>query len=215
MKNQSLTILLACLLLSACVTNVTRDLWALQPVTDTSKLNISYKSWNSDIRRTVSKFNQTREGWVEEGMWKKEEGEADVTVWIFVASLFTRVFTTEGIVDLRRMVNQYSGNGYVELGEQGVIKSGTGPVDYIFYRNSGQACVFVRAYWSDPELEGDKDLLPDAHDWMAGTSFIYTYYCRSEGGDLSLSQMNAFLDGIDLRNVYWPDDKFVNSGQGW
>ncbi|MGD8351206.1 MAG: hypothetical protein PVI79_18310 [Gammaproteobacteria bacterium] len=201
----------SCLFLAGSVA-AAEDLWDLKPIDDASQLNVSFHSAEAQYRRIEAQQSGTREGWVESGVWQAQAQSGKSQVFILVASLYDKAFTKKGIRSLRSLATTFSGSNNLAFGEQDTVASTSGDIDYVLYRASGQACVFMRKYWSDPELAADSDQLTAALGWVAGSNFIYVNYCRNGNADLQVKDMNTLFAGIEARKLYWPDDMFGEVG---
>ncbi|UCH41106.1 MAG: hypothetical protein JSU67_05365 [Gammaproteobacteria bacterium] len=198
--------------LSAGSVNAADDLWDLKTVEDVSRLKISFHSAIAQYRRIGARQSRTRDGWVESGIWEAEDQSGKSQVLIFIASLYHNAFTNKDIRDIRSLAKTFSGSSYLDFGERGTLTSGSGDMDYIFYRASRQSCVFVRKYWSDPELTSDIIQLTSTYGWVAGSNFIYVSYCGTGGADLQLKDMNVLFGGIEAKELYWPENMFGSVG---
>lgn len=197
-------------LIVGCTTTPTKKYGQLESTTDESKLNVSFGAESTDYQRTVSNINHSAIGWIEEGTWRARGDAGVAVVKIYLATLFDgRAYKKKSVWELQSLAVRFSGNAILDFGAQGVVKTNSGPIEYVFYRQSGRPCVFIRKYWSDPEMQGDINVYT-GYSWVAGTSLIYASDCRPGGDDLQLEDLNPLLIGIKARNLYWPDSMFVS-----
>ena len=199
------------LLTAGCATDQ-GNYWDMKKVRDFDNLNLSFRADGTSFERTAAERNQSRTGWIESGTWRADRDGDRATVWVFVATLYDKAFMKKNIRKIQDVARSVSGDSFLEFGSDGRIKSNSGDIDYVFYRASGQPCVLIRKYWSDPRLASDM-LRAVALEWVAGTHLIYAYHCRNSGPDLESGDMDILFDGISARNIVWPEDMFVNSDE--
>ena len=213
MKRSSIAIsALGILLAFGCTTSPQQEYGQLESTKDETKLNISFSAEGADYERTVSEVNHTAIGWIENGTWRASSDVGVAEVNVYIATLYDgRAFKKEHVQDMRKLVRGFSSLGAPDFGEQGEVTTNSGPIEYVFFRRSNKACVFIRKYWSDPELAGDINQLHATLGWVAGSSVIYASDCRPGGKDLQLNDLNRLFNGITAKNLYWPGSMFVSS----
>ena len=127
-----------------------------RPVYDESQLKVSFDAAHSQYRRTTSLQNKHQYGWAEFGTWQATEDAGVAEVSIFMVSLYgSYAFNKKNVKDLKSDVRDFLEQDQIDFEEQGKIKTDSGPIEYVFYQTSGQACVFIRKYWSDPRTASD------------------------------------------------------------
>lgn len=203
-----LAIIFSCLLIAGCVTDE-GSFWELKKEQDFSQLNISFHADEIPFERTEARRNRTGDGWIESGNWQAEESAGKSNIWIYVVTLYHKAFMKKDVRDMENLAKRLSGDSYLDFGRQDKIDTNTGELEYIYYRASGQPCVLIRKYWSDPELSADMGQLDATFAWVAGSNFIYAYYCKPSGPDLGKQELDLLLRGISATAVYWPDDMFI------
>jgi hypothetical protein len=198
-----------CLLAVGCATSQ-KEYGKLEKAEDDTKLNISFSVESVDYQRTVSEINHTGTGWVENGTWQASGDAGIAEVNIYIATLYDgKAFEKKSVKEMRGLVRALSGQSNLDIGEQGEVTTNSGPIEYVFYRTGARACVSIRKYWSDPELQGDINSYI-GFSWVAGTSFIFATDCRPGGEDLQLTDLNLLFNGITAKNLYWPGNMFVS-----
>lgn len=207
-------VICSCSLIAGCVTNE-GSYWDLNTVSDFNQLNIVFTAGEPRFLQVAAKRNRSGDGWIESGTWQADDEAGKSEVWVYLASLYSKAFNKKHIRDIENLARRVSGDSFVEITGQGRISSNSGPIDYAFYRASGQPCVLIRKYWSDPDLSGDVDQLNATFGWIAGSNFIYARYCRPSGADLQRQDMKLLFNGIKAKAVYWPDDMFVSAGEAF
>lgn len=213
MKASSIAIkVFGILLVAGCATTPLKEFGQLEPTTDDASLYISFAAEGADYQRTVSDINRSAIGWIERGTWWAYSDTGVATVNIYIATLYDgRAFKKKHVKDLPTLVRGFSSQAAPEFGWQGEVSTDSGPVDYIFFRRDARACVFIRKYWSDPDLASDIIQLTGTFHWIAGQSVIYASDCRPGSEDLQLSDLNLLFNGIEARNLYWPPSMFVSA----
>lgn len=205
-----MTAVISCFLIAGCVTDE-GSFWDLKTVHDYNQLNIEFRSDEAQFLRTAAKRNQNKDGWVESSTWQADDDSGESQVWIYIASLYNKAFMKKDIRDMQNLVRRLSGDSYLEFGRQDSFNTDSGELEYIYYSASGQPCVLIRKYWSDPELSADVGQLDATFEWIAGSNFIYAYYCKSSGPDLEKQDLEMLMQGITASDVYWPESMFVSA----
>ena len=187
------------------------NFYDFKPVYDESQLRVSFYTSGPEYRRTESLQNSHQNGWAEFGTWQATEDAGVAEVRVFMVSLYgTYAFNKKNVQDLKSDVRDFLGQDRIDFGEQGVVKTNSGPIEYVFYKTSGQACVFIRKYWSDPRTASDASRAT-ALKWVAGTSLVQALSCLPGRENLQLKDLNLLFNGITAREVYWPDSMFASS----
>lgn len=200
------------LLVVGCTTTKLQEFGELESTSDDSKLYVSFSAPGIDYERSVSRINRSAIGWIETGTWQAS-GESGVSeVEIYLAALYDgRAFRKSDVPDLRVLARRFSRSGAPSFGKQGELSTESGTVEYVFFRRNAETCALVRKYWSDPELTSDLIQLTSSFEWVAGQNVIHATDCRPGREDLGLDDLDRLFDGIDARNVYWPDSMFAGS----
>lgn len=201
---------IGCLVAAGCASGQ-KEYGTLERAGENDELYVSFDAAAANYRRTVSEINRTNIGWTEYGTWMASNDTGVAVVNIYLATLYDgRAFKKKGVQELRAVARDLSGLTNLDYGAEGTIDTNSGPVEYVFYRQSGRPCVFIRKYWSDPEMQSDLIQLTGTFGWIAGTSFIYASDCRAGDNDLQLQDLNRLFNGITATNLYWPKDMFTS-----
>ncbi len=61
---------------------------------------------------------------------------------------------------------------------------------------------------------GGVDSLRNANlgEFIIGNALLRAYFCEEQEDELELSDLEWFLEGVNVQNVYWPDERFKNIG---
>ena len=201
------------LLTIGCTTTPHKKYGQFEATTDDSKLKVSFAAAGADYQRTASNINHSAIGWIENGTWRADTDAGLAVVKIYLATLFDgRAYQKKGVLELKSRAIRFSGNAILDFGEQGIVKTNSGPIEYVFYKQSDRPCVFIRKYWSDPKLQGDINQLDGALNWAIGSSYILASDCRPGGDNLQLSDLNRLFNGITAKDLYWPSSMFKSVG---
>lgn len=201
-------VMFSCSLALGCASNQ-KDFGELRNAEEGEKLYISFEVPDADYRRTLSLINRTVIGWVESGTWIASSDSGGARVKIYVASLYDgRAFKKDTVIDMRSVARNFTSSTNLDFGEQGVIKTTSGDIDYLFFRQNSLPCMLIRKYWSDPELQSDLIQLTVTFEWVAGSSVIYAVSCQSGSRDLEPGDLNLLFNNMTVENLYWPSDMF-------
>ncbi len=175
--------------------------------------NIQLRLEGVTLNRTKARGYKNSLRWSEIGVWRDSSNTGQIRAFISVLALFHRVFVSTHRTPLHESIQELSGSGYVTLKERGSYKTLTGIVDYQFYNVSGLMCFYVENFWSDPSMRG-VDSLRNAKlgEYIIGNALLRAYFCEEQEDELELSDLEWFLEGVNVQNVYWPDERFKNIG---
>ena len=200
------------LLLAGCATTPLQEFGQLEETNDETKLYVSFSAEGADYRRMFSEINRAAIGWIEAGNWRAEVDGGFAEVRVYIATLYDgKAFQKKSIREIRTLARDFSRLSAPEFGARGKINTESGPVEYIFLRSDSRACVFIRKYWSDPELRSDIIQLTGTFHWISGQSMIYASDCRPDKESLQLTDLKRLFDGIKAKNLHWPDTMFKGS----
>ncbi len=194
------------LLVTSCATTGNQE-WRV--VEDYDQTNISVLMIDNPLIRTSAEARDFTSGWVERSDWTGSEEGSALQVRILVYALSNTVFSNKSKTNIEKTIRTVSGDGYLELAEKDKIPTRTGVVDYQFYTVSGLACFFVENYWFDRRtLMYDGVTNGDLDEYVIGNALLQAYYCDENKKSLGLADLEVFLEGIYVKNVYWPAQRF-------
>lgn len=196
------------LLLAGCATKRNTN-W--QTIEDPSKSKIYLTMPSLALNKTNTRFRGFGDSWLETGYWESGSKDLKIDIWINVYALYNNtVFSSGHYRDLGELVGELTGDGYLVLGKRDSYKTKTGIVDIQYYTISGLACFFVENYWLDGDTWSSDPLKSAGSEHIIGNSRLRANYCDENREILRLEDVENFLDGIYVKNVFWPNDRFTN-----
>ncbi len=195
-------------LLTACA-NPNIDRWV--ELDSNSKPNIEFSTDSYNLRKVVSKRYQLSEGWHEVGEWENGDDSKVVKIRIYSAVFHRSVVMESSVETTEEVVYDISNDAYVEFGDSGRIKTRQGFWEYQAFSLSGIPCFLMQSYWSNQSFGGiDVVRNADPNDRIVGNHILQAYICDAEATSMDEDFLLNFLYGIQLKNAYWPEDRFVN-----
>lgn len=182
------------------------------PIDDHSRAKISLNLEGKALNRESASTIKSRIAWGESGVWKNRYVDNEIQAWIYVYKLSDKVFTNESSVELESTIRNISGDGYIAFDEKDQIKTKYGPVNYQYYSVSGLNCFFIESFWADSYVAYfDTVRNASSGEHIIGNNLIRAFYCENDQSRLQLEDIEDFLRGIHVRDIYWPDGIFTEN----